>query len=70
MRKMFFITLVSFTLLTACTETKEEGTSSSVQESASTGDTAEMVSLQDSLRMAAEKTADSLEQVKTHGHAH
>jgi hypothetical protein len=53
-------------LLVSCKETKKEETGPNAKKD----NNAEMVRIQDSIQMAREKTMDSLEQVKSHGHAH
>ncbi|MCM4156423.1 hypothetical protein [Gramella sp. AN32] len=66
MKKVFFTTIVVLALLVSCKETKKEETGPNVNKD----NNAEMVRTQDSIQMARKKTMDSLEQVKSHGHAH
>ncbi|MEO2073426.1 MAG: hypothetical protein ABGW99_19015 [Zunongwangia sp.] len=70
MKKILFITVMATTLLVSCKETKKEETSPVVQKNAPKDNNAEMIRIQDSIQMARKKTMDSLEQVKSHGHAH
>jgi len=66
MKKVFFITTVVLALLVSCKETKKEETGPNAKKD----NNAEMVRIEDSIQMTREKTMDSLEQVKSHGHAH
>lgn len=70
MKRVFFITTVALTLLASCKETKKEEATPNVQENVNSDNNAEMVKTQDSIQMARKKTKDSLEQIKSHGHAH
>ncbi len=70
MKKVFFITAAALTLLASCQETKKEEATPNVQENVDRGNNAETMSTQDSIQMARRKAMDSLEQVKSHGHAH
>jgi len=70
MKKVFFITTVVLTLLASCKETKNEEATPKAQENVNKDNNAVMVRMQDSIQMARKKTMDSLEQVKSHGHAH
>jgi preprotein translocase subunit SecG len=66
MKKVFFITTIALALLASCKETKKEEAAPNLNRD----NNAEMVKTQDSIQMARKKTMDSLEQVKSHGHAH
>lgn len=70
MKKVFLLTTVAALAFASCKETKKEDTMKNVQENNMEDTKAEMVRKQDSLEMARKKTLDSLEQVKSHGHAH
>lgn len=70
MKKVFFITTVALMLLASCKETKKEEATPEVQENVNKDNNAEMIKTQDSIQMARKKAIDSLEQVKSHGHAH
>lgn len=70
MKKVFFITTVALTLLASCKETKSEDAAPNVQENVDNDNNAEMIRTQDSIQMARKMTMDSIEQVKSHGHAH
>ncbi|ASV31589.1 MULTISPECIES: hypothetical protein [Flavobacteriaceae] len=70
MKRVLFITAVAMTLLVSCKETKKEETSPAVQKNTPKDNNAEMIRIQDSIQLARKKTMDSLEQVKSHGHAH
>jgi len=70
MKRVFFITTVALTLFASCKETKKEEATPNVQENVSRDNNAEMIRTQDSSQMAREITMDSLEQIKSHGHAH
>jgi len=70
MKKVFFITAVALTLMASCRETKKGEAAPTVQENVIKDNNAEMIRTQDSIQMAQKRTMDSLEQVKSHGHAH
>ncbi|SDE92310.1 hypothetical protein SAMN05421636_108312 [Pricia antarctica] len=70
MKRVFFITSVALTLLASCKETKKEEATPEVKENVTKGNNADMTRNQDSIQMNQKKTMDSLEQVKSHGHAH
>lgn len=71
MKRVFFITTIAMmTLFASCKETKKEEATPNVQENVNDDNNKEMMSEQDSIQMARKKTMDSLEQIKSHGHAH
>ncbi|MEB8347006.1 hypothetical protein OO010_13175 [Flavobacteriaceae bacterium KMM 6898] len=70
MKKVLFIATISLTLLASCKETPKNTTAPTMQEEVKKDNNAEMMMNQDSIKMASKKTLDSLEQVKSHGHAH
>ena len=71
MKRVFFITAVALTTLFAsCKETKKEEATPNVQENVNRDNNVEMMSTQDSIQMARKMKMDSIEQVKSHGHAH
>ncbi|MDT0651037.1 hypothetical protein [Autumnicola edwardsiae] len=70
MKRVFFITTVALALLASCREEPKNNTAPTTQEEIKKDNNAEMLRTQDSIQMAREKTMDSLEQVKSHGHAH
>ncbi len=71
MKRVFFITAVALTtLLASCKETKKEEATQNVQENVNRDNKTERIGTKDSSQMARKKTMDSLEQIKSHGHAH
>ncbi|SFC39290.1 hypothetical protein SAMN04487891_11095 [Flagellimonas taeanensis] len=70
MKKVIFSTVIAMTLLASCNQPKKKETAPKAQESMDKVNNAEMIRREDSIKMAKEKTLDSLEQVKSHGHAH
>ncbi|WP_034888677.1 hypothetical protein [Gillisia sp. Hel_I_29] len=71
MKKVFFIITVALTTLFAsCKEPKTEAPSPDVLENVNNENKTERLENQDSIQMARKMKMDSIEQVKSHGHAH
>ncbi|EIJ39355.1 hypothetical protein JoomaDRAFT_2370 [Galbibacter orientalis DSM 19592] len=70
MKRVFFITAVTMTLLASCKDEPRTKMGPTTQDEIKKDNNAEMLRTQDSIQMAHKKTMDSLEQVKSHGHAH
>ena len=70
MKRAIFITTVALTLLASCKETPTNDTSPTIQKEIQKDNKADVITTQDSLQMARKRTMDSLEQIKSHGHAH
>lgn len=71
MKKVFFITAVALTALFAsCKEPKTEVASPNALENVNSDNKIERLGIKDSIQMARKMSIDSLEQVKSHGHAH
>ncbi len=71
MKKVLFITTVAMTTLFAsCKEPKTEVASPNVLENVKSDNKIERLGTKDSIQMARKMSMDSLEQVKSHGHAH
>ncbi|PZX57006.1 hypothetical protein LV84_02137 [Algoriphagus ratkowskyi] len=70
MKNLFIITAIVMTLFVSCKEPKKEEATSNDQENVIEDNNAEMMRKQDSIQLHEKKVLDSLEQVKSHGHAH
>jgi protein involved in sex pheromone biosynthesis len=70
MKRVFFITAVTMTLLASCKDEPKTNMGPTMQEEIKNDNNVEMVRTQDSIQKARKKTMDSLEQIKSHGHAH
>tara|TARA_R110002051_G_C8756103_1_gene500979 strand:- start:3992 stop:4204 length:213 start_codon:yes stop_codon:yes gene_type:complete len=70
MKNAIFIPIIALALLASCKETPKNDTAPTMQKEYKEDNNAEMISKQDSIQMARKKAMDSIEQVKSHGHAH
>jgi len=70
MKRAIFIPVIALTLLASCKETPTNDMSPTIQKEIQKDNKADVITTQDSLQMARKRTMDSLEQIKSHGHAH